>query len=48
MSHKQSKKIRKELFNQGLNIQAEPYSQSGSQIISAKGRRIYQAQKRTK
>ena len=49
MSHKQAKRIRRELFARGVEIAAEPYQRTGQgQVISAAGRRIYQAQKKAR
>jgi len=46
MSHKKAKRIRKELFDRGINIQAEPYI-SKNPRISSEGRRLYQRLKHT-
>ncbi len=47
MSHRRAKRIRKELFSKGMNIQAEPYMRGTyGNILAAGGRRYYQARKR--
>jgi hypothetical protein len=45
MNERKAKSIRKQLFQEGISIQAEPYEGDRTKVAS-KGRRIYKLRKK--